>query len=259
MRVLVFGQAKSGTTALMRSLSDAMNRQSATPVTEVLEPDNLNDVDRSPDPLVVKKLFGPHDREESVSYRDFDHRLFIVRDPRDRIISSLLYDVYGRTGVDLAAMQPFLDLLEAKEKDPRSVSLLVLHHVYWKLTGIDLLSNAVRSTQRARSFWRNQGSDWTLVQYEDFVAGDTSELAQQLGVDTLAQPEITGDLARVSRTRASGSWRHWLTPADQLVLEPATHNFLTEFGYDIDWKLHPEPVVERSETSDYVRSLLQDR
>lgn len=241
----------------MRSLSDALSLKSSTPVTEVLEPENLNDVDLSPDPLVVKKLFGPHDREESSSYQEFDYRLFIVRDPRDRIISSLLYDVYGRSAVkDAEAMQPFLDLLEAKEQDPRSVSLLVLHHVYWKLTGIDLLSNAVRSTQRARSFWRNQGSDWTLVHYEDFVTGNTAELAKQLGVDALAQPEITGDLARVSRSRDSGSWRHWLTPADQLVLEPATHNFLDEFGYAIDWKLDPDPVVDKAEASDYVRSLL---
>lgn len=257
MRVLVFGQAKSGTTALMRSLSEAMAKESAQEVTEVLEPENLNDVDLSPDPLVVKKLFGPHDREESVSYAEFDHRLFIVRDPRDRIISSLLYDVYGRPTVkDESTMQPFLDLLEAKENDPLSISMLELHHVYWKITGVDLLSNAVRSTQRARSFWRNQGTDWTLVHYEDFVTGNTEALAKQLGLDALVQPEITGDLSRVSRTRSSGSWRHWLTPTDQLMFEPATHNFLEEFGYQIDWDLRPNPVIERSETSDYVRSLL---
>ena len=242
----------------MRSLSEAVGQTpDVNDVTEVLEPEVLNDVDLTPDPLVVKKLFGPHDREEAVAYPQFDHRLFIVRDPRDRIISSLLYDVYGRAEAkDESTMQPFLDLLEMKESEPRSVSLLVLHHVYWKLTGIDLLSNAVRSTQRARSFWRNQGSDWTLVKYEDFVAGNNDELAAQLGVAELAQPHISGELARVSRSKAAGSWRHWLTPADQLVLEPATHNFLAEFGYDIDWKLDPDPRIEKSEASDYVRSLL---
>ncbi|MEE9417282.1 MAG: hypothetical protein V3V01_18525 [Acidimicrobiales bacterium] len=255
MRVLVFGQPKSGTTALMRSVSEALPDS-----VEVFEPDDLTAVDLTPDHLVVKKLFGPHDRGEGAVYDAFDQCLFIVRDPRDRFISSLLYDAHGRIEADdPSAIAPFLEMLEAKEADPLSVPLLALHHEYWKFSGVDLFSAAARAAQRMRAFWRNQGTQWTLVRYEDFVTGNTAELATLLGVDTLAQPIIDGDLARVARTRAHGDWRNWLTPADMFVFEPFATPILAEFGYANDWTLAEVPSIDRANASDYVRKLIASR
>ncbi len=252
MRVLVFGQPKSGTTALMRSVSEAIGD-----ATEVLEPDNLNEVDLRPDPLVVKKLFGPHDRDESAAYPAFDARLFIVRDPRDRFISSLLYDAHGRRdSVSEADLAPFLELLQAKEANPSSVSVVALHHAYWKVTGIDLLSNTLRSTQRLRTFWRNKGNEWTLVRYEDFVSGNNRDIATLVGAVELAQPQITGELARVARTRDKGDWRHWFTSQDVPVFEPFAAGFLDDFGYDDSWELSTEPTIDPATASGYVRQLI---
>ncbi len=239
----------------MRSVSNALPG-----AIEVLEPDDLTAVDLAPENLVVKKLFGPHNRNEGVKYSAFDHRLLLVRDPRDRFISALLYDAYGRTELADDAFAPFLELLEAKEADPTAVPLLALHHTYWRITGLDLFTNAARSTQRLRSFYRNSAGSFRLVRYEDFVSPESNqELADELGVTSLEQPVITDDLARVSRTRGQGSWRHWLTPADLLVFEPFADGVLDEFGYTADWELAAEPVIPTTEASGYVRSLLASR
>lgn len=255
VRVLVFGQPKSGTTALMRSVSEALPDS-----VEVFEPDDLTTVDLTPDHLVVKKLFGPHDREEGAVYDAFDHRLFIVRDPRDRFISSLLYDVHGRAEAENPqALEAFLKLLEAKEVEPLSVGLLELHHAYWRFSGVDLFSAAARAAQRMRAFWRKQGTHWTFVRYEDFVAGQTTELAARLGVSALGQPIVDGELARVARTRGHGDWRNWLTPADMFVFEPFATPILEEFEYANDWTLAESPTIDRAHASDYVRKLIANR
>ena len=255
MRILIFGQAKSGTTALMRSVSTAL-----PDAIEVLEPEDLKAVDLTRTNLVVKKLFGPHNRNEGIVYSEFDHRLLLVRDPRDRFISALLYDAFGRTELPSEAFDPFLELLTAKEADPASVPLFELHHTYWKITGLDLFTNAARSTQRLRSFYRNSAGSFRLVRYEDFVSPESNQqLADELGVGSLEQPVITDDLARVSRTRGQGSWRRWLTPSDLRVFEPFADGVLDEFGYTHDWELDPHPVIQPAEASDYVRSLLASR
>ena len=123
MRVLILGEGKSGTTALLRSVATAIGNPS-----ELFELELLKPADLGPDPLVVKKLLLSWRNKEAQLAERFDKRLFISRDPRDRLISHLLYDAYNAApSLDSSQRSQWIDALAAKSTDPDNVGLSLIH------------------------------------------------------------------------------------------------------------------------------------
>lgn len=253
MRVLVLGHAKSGTTALHRSVCDALG---VTPDPEWFEPEDLAELDLGGRDVVVKKLIGNLGLREEATFDAFDKRLMIVRDPRDRLISWLLYDIYGRPGAAAGArFQNFLEVLRAKEGDPASITVQRLTHTYWSVTGIDVLSFLVRSSDQLRRFWNRRSDQFELVRYENLVEGELHGAARYLGVSSLEQADVSADYGRVVRTKGSGDWRHWFTARDLQWLRPMTTDLLHQFGYTVDWELATDPYIDPAVASQYVERL----
>ncbi len=254
MKVLILGQAKSGTTALHRSVSDALDDPS-----EVFEPTSLLDVDMASSSLVVKHLFEPFTLDQTAAFDGYDKRLLLVRDPRDRLISWLLYDLFSRDAADDAvAVERFVAALRKKEAKPGGMSVMKLLHTYWTVTGVDILTTFTVSNRRLTDFYRRYGDQFALVRYESMVAGDMAETSAYLGVD-LAPANVTGNEARVVRSRASGEWRQWFVRQDLFVFQPMCVPVLQLFGYEIDWDLPDERRIEPSKASEYVEGLVARR
>lgn len=255
MRVLVVGEGKSGTTALMRSVAACLDEP-----TIVFEPPQIESHHLDADDVVIKKVLEGWRGNEYALAERFDKRLFIVRDPRDRLISHLLYDAYNR-GPTLGPgrRKKWLSLLEKKAAEPGAVSVQKMIQMWWRLTHVDLMSTYVRSLDRGRAFQRQSGQSFFLVSYEDYVRGEFTDLRNYLGLE-LEKGVVTKVESRVSRSQSSGAWRDWFTPIDVALFRPMTHRWLHETGGDkSDWELNDNPRIDRKTSVDYVSRLLDQR
>jgi len=251
MRVLIVGEGKSGTTALLRSISAAIGEP-----TELFEPELMTHENLGAGALVVKKLLLNWRHSEVALLDDFDKLVFIHRDPRDRLISHLLYAAYNQgPSLNTQQRQRWLEIIEQKSLDPQGIALVdVLHH-WWDLSQVDLLSQYVRASDRTRRFMRRNISGFFRLKYEDYVEQKFAPLNDYLGLD-VATGVVDASEQRVVRRGAHGDWRLWLTPADVSVLRPITHFALESQGYDPDdWELTTVDSLDRSTTTDYVKGL----
>ena len=255
MRVLVIGQSKSGTTALLWSAARALGSTET-----VFEPTDLNSLDLAAPDIVVKRLIDDYRWSESPILNDFDVTLLIYRDPRDRFVSWLLYDLYGRAAaLDDAKVRTWLDLLRRKESKPKTVGMTELNHRYWQLTGINLLHALGKTNEALVGFMLRHGPQVVSVRYEDFIRGDVATVSAALGLGDMGDRTVVGPESRVARTKASGSWRHWFTPSDVAVFEPFCAPIMERFGYVPEWELARKQRIPAVEASEYVSHLVEVR
>ncbi len=255
MRTLIIGEGKSGTTALLRSVSAAMNEPQ-----EIFEPDDLSQCDLAPENLVAKKLLGSWGASEIDSLDRFDRVVFIVRDPRDRLISHLLYDAYNRADrLDERQRNRWLGALERKSADPPHLPLIRMMDIWWQLTKANLLHVYMRSMQRTNEFGRQHGDRVHVMRYEDLVDGEFDQLSAYLGLPVEAA-EVREAEHRVKRAGRHGDWREWFTPVDVNVFRPISSKWLRRHGYaHRDWSLSETPSIDPASTVDYVRRLFDLR
>jgi hypothetical protein len=74
--------------------------------------------------MICKQLLGPDFSEASIA--QFDKIVWIVRDPRDRLVSYILYRHYDHRYHDDQFVHEQLELLRRKELDPGAVSMVEL-------------------------------------------------------------------------------------------------------------------------------------
>ena len=150
MRIVIAGQPKTGTTALYFRIKNSVPPDAwclFEPKKYLRPPD-----DPRPQWVVAKVLIGrAYARGGPVgadgfsvdygSFASFDRKLHILRDPRDNLVSSLLYAVrHTSFYADDRRLDQFLALLEEKERNPTDVSMLRLLDVMATLDrGVELL------------------------------------------------------------------------------------------------------------------------
>lgn len=251
MRVLIVGEGKSGTTALLRSVSAALDDPA-----EIFEPAHLSEDDLRPSPLVVKKLLLNWKASENDLVDRFDKRIFIVRDPRDRLVSHLLYDAYNKADLlDGAQRDKWLTLVRRKTNNPGGMPFVRLMNAWWRLSRSDLMSHYVRSLDRSTGFSRRLGDRFHLLTYEDYVDGEFAALDEYLGLE-LHAGVVKGSETRVSRSATYGEWRRWFTDIDVEIFRPMTHAWQKANGYDHqDWETDHREPLDPATTVDYVTGL----
>lgn len=252
MRLLIVGEGKSGTTALMKSAAAAIPHAQ-----ESFEPLHLRDVTPT-GPVVAKKLLASWDPTEADYLSSYDRIVYIVRDPRDRLVSHLLYDAYNR-GQNLTDPQTkrWIKAISRKVARPTANPIVRLMDIWWQMTDADLLQSYIRSMWRMSSFRREFGDQVFTYKYEDLVAARFDELNHYLSLE-LAPATVSGDEQRVLRSGTDGDWRHWFTSIDVNVFRSSTTKWLRRHGYDHhDWELAETPAIDPDTSTKYVRDLLR--
>lgn len=256
MRVLIVGEGKSGTTALLRSVAAALDSP-----TEIFEPELMAPDDLRPDPLVVKKLLLNWKTPENDLLESFDKRVFIVRDPRDRLVSHLLYDAYNKAdSLNAEQREKWLHLLRRKTRNPQGISVVHMINAWWRLSRADLVSHYVRALDRSTGFNRRIGDQFHKLHYEDYVDAKFAEVDDYLGL-SLSTGVVQKNEERVARSSTHGEWRRWFTPADVEVFRPLSHKWLRKHGYEHrDWDLaDSSDPLDIATTVDYVEGLFARR
>lgn len=261
MKILLVGQAKTGTTGLYYRLRNSLSGR----VQELFEchgcPDEL---DPNADHVVAKMLIGGAIPADIASFAHFDRKIAIIRDPRDRHISALLYRLgyHSEYFMDPDRTERMAALLREKESGTREVSLLE----------IEALDRELRSAQPAPpppttrppvtigiiELFRSL-RDFHFVRYEDFVQDDLAALADYLGLPLSGSSQVDRQHTRVVRTKQAGSWRHWFTPTDVAHYKPVMAPFLAEFGYDDSWATAAQQTIDPAHCSLYYERLIATR
>ncbi|MDX6767238.1 MAG: hypothetical protein SFU85_10660 [Candidatus Methylacidiphilales bacterium] len=260
-RVLIFGQGKSGSSALFHALRE---QTPFPPGTTFFEPSlEIQAAFPKQGRLLAKILIKNIDSQQAWGgLATFNRRILLVRDPRDQLVSRMLYKIWDVPAFrDDVAMGRWLDLLRRKETSPGSISLLELLREYGSWFGDDweyLLRDNRRDYDRRCAIVEAVGG-FFVFRYEDFVDGRTEGLSAFLGIPIHNRVEVPQELARVRRTKQRGDWRHWFIPGDVDKLRPWLQKPLAEHYPGSDWELSPAPHINPGHASGYVRRIVNER
>jgi hypothetical protein len=259
LKILIAGLAKTGTTGLLYLIANSLEPRPRL----LFEPKKCPpDLDQSPGHVVGKLLIGP--RLDAQSFSHFDRKITLARDPRDRLVSALLYSQYHARYLDDDSKVAIVrDCLEKKEAAPARVSLREIFDAMEQASGSPGIGKRFRSGAATALTWLDDYiatmRDGLVYQYERFVSGDYAPLERHLGMRLAGAAKVPARMHRIERTRGYGDWRHWFTEEDIHYYRPAFAPWLARYGYDADdWALDSEPVIAREHCSGYYMRLVAE-
>jgi hypothetical protein len=247
-RALVVGMNKTGTTIVASVIWNSI-----APARLEMEPLSVGFFEKrgnADTPLVVKILY------EHWMQRRFlltgivrgetafcpDKTVAIVRDPRDALISALMYSAFQRVvnGASKEQVNEWVKIVRDKEANPEEYSVIDLIDNLNRIFDAGYTPNWFFENFMSYAGWMTDNADYFhVLRYEDFVAGHTAELSAYLGIELSSSREVDPVVRRVARTRQSGGWRRMMLPQDVTYWRERYGSVLESYGYD-DWEIHPE-------------------
>ncbi len=254
-KILVIGLAKSGTSILTYQVAGGLEEKRIyfEPGGKLAQQDVgfHQRVCQLPGNIVTKIVFQPRleARLEAI-FPLYDKVIWIVRDPRDTMISSFFYVWYKGHKPDPERFEKALALVRQKEENPASLSFRemskgVIGKKYFDNIYPILLSKL------------DQFKAGILIfKYEDLVDGQVEALNEYLGFSIDESARVRDAVKRVERSKTYGSWRKWFTKPDVLYYQPVLNTILEELTYEnSDWQLLEEDELPAAEGSKYMENL----
>lgn len=253
--VLILGLPRSGTTALFCRVRNSL----PFPVTECFEPPEGPPCVRNRD-IVAKLLWSSGKEALIASYEHLSKKIWIARDPRDRMAGYLLYfggyhKLYEKSWDEIDGR---LALLEKKERDPAAVPLYAL---WQNLCGEDpgQLRERIEKIYSGVLEFTAASKGYFTLKYEDYVDDKVEALESYLGFRLTPDKQVRSCWKRVEGTKSYSHWRHWFTPEDVDFFRPLFSDYLARYEYDEDWRLASEPAIPASFGAAYVRRLIEEK
>jgi len=257
MQVCIFGLPKTGTTGLYGLIKNGMSNAGLNPVA-TFEPPNQTAFKSffeksNPDvSFVTKVMIRKAYFEDTSVINQFSHKVMIVRDPRDRALSRLLFRPLSGRRDDDAAIEEFVGLLRQKEADPKSISFMKLTDEADRL-GIGKSEWKTIKPRMEYQIRRLKKHGFHRILYEDFVAKNYSELSHYLGLELEGNKAKNESwLGHISRSKSNGAWRDWFTEEDVDSIRPLFKPYMDHFGYEDDWEIPAKQSISSKTASEYV-------
>ena len=245
MRTIILGQARTGTTALFLQLQAALPAQ----IPCFFEP-QASELPATGDVLVKSLVMSlPDDlRRPALDTSSFDQRYVLIRDPRDRLISVLLFLLHWHSATypplwqcAPTGLEAILRLLHRKEHDPTSVTVAQLFHaILWVRFSLNHWQALDRWHRLQAGFLAVHAAlpQQETIRYETLVA------------HPLAPPSRA--YASIFRTGTVGAWRQWFTPEDVSYFRPLLLPYLHCYHYTDCWGLPAQQTIDPTYSSRYV-------
>ena len=225
MKILLLGIGKSGTTALMTSMANALG------LPYQMEPRHLGRLDYS-QAFIAKKLVDSYVPGEEAAIARFDTVIFLVRDPRDALISRLMYTPYGLpVFAQDEVLRRYTGLISRKIADPAAVSVRDIITELRALSGYRMIQTTLGIQARLTGLLDRFADTAILLRYEDYIDGRTDAIDALIGRKLPTSVEVDRQYRRVIRNKGYGDWKNWFTEADKRYFDKifAEHN--ARFGY----------------------------
>ena len=264
MKIVIAGLAKTGTTGLFYKLRNSTPGSPRTLFEARSYAPRPRDDERG---VLAKILVGREGYADYASFDGFDKKICIIRDPRDRLISSLLYGAFAEDFVhDDDKLERYLETLRRKEQNSRSVSVTEIAALHEELSGrpVKVSAIAIRSfldpLEWSMAFCRDR-PDYHVVKYEDFVGERLEALSEYLGFPIGGDATVGVAVRRVVRTKGKGDWKNWFVPEDVAIMRNDARivSYLSRFGYEDEWELSESPGIVPDHCSGYVARLAAER
>ena len=264
LKVIVAGLAKTGTTGLFYQIRNSLEGE-ARILFEQTEYERRSGDDEKL--VLAKTLIGREGYADFSSFDPFHKKVCIVRDPRDRAISSILYRSFDEGFLENdESVERLVSLLKKKEQAPDEVSLVDLVMLQGELAGNPPKKPAgaayplITPLEWLMEFRRDH-PEYFIVKYEDFVENRLDGLAEYLGFPLVGESEVEPHVQRVVRTKKAGDWKNWFTESDVALLRADSRmaEYMDTFGYEDDWGLPEERTVDPRHGSEYVLRLVKER
>ncbi len=266
MSILISGRGKSGTTGMYNTVKASLPASDPdwVCVFEPGSPKPMRALRRlAPDTPILTKVIFNREPQAGVDLDDFAHRVMMVRDPRDVLISTLLFRPLVARSIRRVSdenNEKYISAIEEKEADPTSWSVRALYELGDELglvatTWDSAQAEMVELGQRIRE------ANYFPMAYEDFVDKKFDALSNYLGFDIGEEDESKDAdwLSHISRSKDFGAWKHWFLPSDVEFFGPLYREFSAQHGYDDDWELAESPVIDPETSSLHVRKRLAGR
>jgi hypothetical protein len=248
LQILITGIPKTGSTALFHSIKNAL------PVNSIclFEPEDA--VARFPGQNVEAILVKCFINFAEV-YSQFNKKILIVRDPRDQVISQMLYRPFNIVTKKLITpdermnnvLDKLLYLLREKEKHPGTISVKSLRELL-------LLDDGNKQQKLIK--YNLEHPDHFIFRYEDYIDGNFTLINDYLGLNLGKVASVPQK--RVVRSKSYGSWKDWFTREDVKHYRALFGNYMKTFGYDDDWELNPSQTIDPSMSYLYVEKLIDE-
>lgn len=254
--IVIVGSSKTGTTGLFYAVRNGLDR-SGEPFYSLYEKHNgriYTYLDLyAPNRLVVAKLLVTNKTFDWKVAADFRFRVLIVRDPRDTLISALLFfpSLAVAQGVPAHKISKFTGLIRRKESDPLSISMRELLGEAYTLNSPGVNEDTAYSSRFRRTMAYHDRVESFLVRYESFVDGDLTDLEEHLGFK-LGSGKSDSSYSHIERTGSYGGWHDWFVPSDIDFFRPLLHDYMSRYGYEDTWDLAQEPSIRSEDASGYI-------
>lgn len=276
LRIVIYGQYKTGTTACFFKVRNSLPQEPHEffESTEYIPPEDnskylLAKVIVPPNPYLYAngENMDQNDLQELVrraeqgvrSFSFFDKKIYLVRDPRDWIISGILFLTQQRPEIyeNDKTVSLVLEMLRQKENKPGTVSMLdILKLIYPEKDVREFTSNFVQEQNRWLLGFEQELADFVTWKYEDMVRNKADYVEDYLGFSLKGESTPDKRFAHVARTKGSGNWRNWMTPEDVRFFRPLFSPYMERHGYDEDWQLNSVQEIDPSHCSQYVQKVI---
>ncbi|MGH7821359.1 MAG: hypothetical protein ACREQ9_16460 [Candidatus Binatia bacterium] len=259
-KIAILGQYKSGTTGLFYKIKNSLS----APIRTLFEPDEyLPEPEDARRWVLAKVILGLADGKEAVRYDSFlgfDKKLYLVRDPRDWLVSGTLFLIHRVP--DGRGLDRILALLRQKERDPRSLSLLEIFDCILQANPGPSLAETIQWMTRQYEWlprFEARLADYHRIKYEDFVDRRLAGMESYLGLSLSGNAEVSAEHDHVPRTERYGDWKNWLLERDVECFRPVFDGYIRRYGYSEDWSVADKPLVRPEFCSQYAERLVRKR
>lgn len=257
-RILVVGLNKSGTSILAYRIASGLktNKIYFEPKSkESLSHYNHHIGYTESSNIVTKSLYHQgYDQAFTQISQLYDKKVWIVRDPRDVIISSFFYHWYKGHNKPEELFNLAYSRTLAKEKSPLEISFSEM------LDGIMDPKKYMNGRYNGLiKMIKKLDKSWLIIKYEDFIDQNLEHLNQYLGFRVDTSAEVNPRVNRVSRSKAYGNWRKWFIKSEIKKMKEIFNPALENLNYDINnWEVEDNNVLDPKEGSEYMYKLRYD-
>ncbi len=256
--ILILGAAKSGTTALFYAIRNALTACHGLKVKGGFEPRDSETVEtylKTDDEVhLVKALLGPSSRWNKDITPWFDKKIIIYRDPRDNIVSRIVFMLTKFVHPsEKEKVAELVAVYQQKERDPESISILGMVRRISAIVDRRKMPESLRANALLpAAMAREHSSSYFMMPYEDLVTGRFEALGAYLGLDIDPSFEVEGKHSFVTRTKGSGDWKNWFLQEDiDFFVTPVADDFRL-LGFDPDETANETKVIPAAGCSEYV-------
>ena len=260
-KIVIFGQYKSGTTALFSKIHNSLPATTRTLFEPLTYVQDAKDAERWVLAKTILKFPGHPEPVDYETFLAFDRKVYLTRDPRDWLVSATLFLAQEKPSIysDAAAQAFVMDYLRAKEQNPRGAPLKTLLEFIQQAPPVLSLAYFCQRTQGLHEWcfeFENRLQDYTWVKYEDFIDGRIQNLIDYLEIPLYGDAQVADRYQHVVRSKSYGSWRHWLTAEDIDFFQPFFQPYIERYNYPANWDLSENPKIDPQHSSEYVARVI---